>query len=205
MDDYVVELRWSALSKILDPTMGSVDLERIFNQCARTISLRINFGGGPLSVKDYQVYPNSTVGELKERLPPGNLFWAEHKLRKTEIWSELGVEDGATLSLVPLPPTKQDVRNEIYDTLGPESEQGDVIFQRTPPRADDAKRVDNHYLFRYYGLEWDGDKDDTNLGFGLDLSTKDVVHFPDTMEDLPYGVLLKVFHFCGSRLHSYSF
>ena len=102
MDDFVVELRWSALSKILDPNIGSADLERIFNQCAKTISLRINFGGGSLSLEDYQVYPNSTVGELKERLPPGKLLWAGHDdddmLMNTFTWSELEVEDGATLS-----------------------------------------------------------------------------------------------------------
>ena len=128
MDDYVVELKWSALSQILDPNIGSADLERIFNQCAKTITLRINFGDGPFSLKDYQVYPNSTVGELKERLPPGKLLWAGHDddmLMNTFTWSELGVEDGATLSLVPLPPTKQDVRNEIYEAVRPENGQGD--------------------------------------------------------------------------------
>ena len=103
MDDYVVELKWSALSQILDPNIGSADLERIFNQCAKTISLTIKFGDTP---QDYQVYPNSTVRKLKKGLNAAGkaaFNWTGHdELMNTDRWSELGVEDGATLSLVPL-------------------------------------------------------------------------------------------------------
>jgi len=76
------------------------------------------------------------------------------------------------------------VRNEIYKALGPKNSQGGVIFESGyPPLVNDEERVDDDYLKQYYGLVWNDNE--TNVEFGLKLSDKDVVHFPDTMKNLP--------------------
>jgi len=171
--EHIFELTWTQLYRVLHDDTSRENLIDLFNSCgeirvepADAVAITVASHNGDKK-EEYMVNRKIHVIEDLRRtkgLPFGRFKFNDEIIDNDDTWINLGIEDGAVLTLM----TRTDVKEEV-----------DYIVRQLYYLDND----DDYNLEEYYNLNWHTEEEN-DIGFTLDFIRKNITSIPDVFGGL---------------------
>ena len=164
---HIFEFTWDQLRFNLDDgNISTFEMADIFNRCGIPTqpSSVVTVKTWNEEDQQYNINDRNTgvIGDLKSQgMSAGKLTFDSQPDNSKHTWKDLGIESGATLSLVPM--THQDVKDQIRSTIDElRLDQGELLIEAI---------LD--------GMKFTHKEDDGDPEFTLDVSKEEITSIPD--------------------------